>query len=64
MTIGQRLKQAEVRLQTQHPCRILSRQETEKALAELDQDSLQRIPDNQMHGILTGRQVKAVLGAI
>lgn len=64
MTIGKRLKQAESRLQSQQPCRILSREETFRALAEIDQDALQQIPDNQMHGIMTGRQIKAVLGAL
>lgn len=59
-----RLKRAESRLQAQQPTRILSRAETENAMAEIDQDALHQIPDYQRRGILTGRQIKAVLGAL
>lgn len=63
MTTAKRIRQIETRLQVK-TCRILSRPETERVLAGLNQEVLQQIPDNEVHGILTGRQVKAVLGAL
>lgn len=62
MTLDQRIKMAENRLQA--PARILSKTETDAALLAIDQDALLQLPDNDQYGILTGRQIKSVLGGV
>lgn len=61
MTIGKRLKQAESRLQSQQPCRILSREELEAALRKITPEELAAIPDNAVFGSITGRHYKAIV---
>lgn len=61
MTIHRRLKQAEARIQSQQPTRILSKAEVEAALRKITPEELAEIPDDAVFGSITGRHYKAIV---
>lgn len=62
MTTTRRIKQLEARIQTQQPCRILSKEEVEAALRKITPEELAAIPDDAVFGSITGKHYKAIVG--